>query len=352
MAKKTILGIDVGHDQLKLALVDNGTVLDAVSIPMPDNMLRDGEITSIEAMADLIEKTMKTNGIKAKNAAYVMPNEMAYVKEVSMPMMNAEQLAINLPYEFNDYITGEVKDYVFDYAVLPPKAKTENESEVKPEAESEAENEAEGEEPEQVLRLMAVGAERKYIDDIQKLLARAGLKMVKIAPALCTYISLIRNRMDFLKQTTEEFGILDLGHEAVRMYIFDEDRHEATRVLESGLSTLVDVVAEIYGVERHLAQTYIINNYDNCLEREECRNTYENIATELMRAMNFYKFSNPESNLTDLWLCGGGGFIHPLALAIGEMLDMRLHTASELVDEGDEIPGCNSFVQAIGITLD
>ena len=355
MAKNTILGIDVGHDQLKLALVDNGTVLDAVSVPMPDNMLRDGEITSIEAMADLIGRTMKANGIRAKNAAYVMPNEMAYVKEVSMPMMNTEQLEINLPYEFNDYITGEVKDYIFDYAVLPPDAKTENDAEAPAEAAApaaEGEAAAAAEEPEQVLKLMAVGAERKYIEDIQKMLAKAGLKMVKIAPALCTYISLIRNRMAFLKQTTDEFGILDLGHQAVRMYIFDEDRHEATRVLESGLSALMDVVADIYGVERHLAQTYIINNYENCLEREECRNTYENIATELMRAMNFYKFSNPNSNLTDLWLCGGGGFIHPLALAIGEMLDMRLHTASELVDDGDDIPGCNSFVQAIGITLD
>ena len=310
---------------------------------MPDNMLRDGQITSIEALSDLISKTMKSNGIRAKHAAYVMPNEMAYIKEVSMPMMNTEQLAINLPYEFNDYITGEIKDYIFDYAVLPPDAKTENEKEAE---------EGTEEEPEQTLKLMAVGAERAYIEEIQKMLAKAGLKMVKIAPALCTYISLIRNRMDELKQTSEEFGILDLGHESVRMYIFDEDRHEATRVLEVGLSSLVDVVAELFGVEKHLAHTYIVNNYENCLDREECRNTYENIAVELMRAMNFYKFSNPNSNLTDLWLCGGGAFIHPLALAIGEMLDMRLHTASELVDDGDDIPGCNAFVQAIGITMD
>lgn len=352
MAKGNILGIDIGHDQLKLALVDNGIVLDAVSVPMPDNMLKEGELTSIEAMADLIGKTMKTNGIRAKNAAFVMPNEMAYVKEVSMPMMNTEQLAINLPYEFNDYITGEIKDYIFDYAVLPPDAKTEEEAEPAAKEEASGETETKAEETEQVLKLMAVGAERRYIEDIQKMLAKVGLKMVRIAPSLCTYISLIRNHMAELKQYSDEFGILDLGHESVRMYIFNEDRHEATRVLETGLSSLVDVVADLFGVERHLAHTYIINNYENCLDREECRNTYDNIATELMRALNFYKFSNPNSNLTDLWLCGGGAFIHPLALAIGEMLDMRLHTASELVDDGDEIPGCNSFVQAIGITLD
>lgn len=358
MANNTILGIDVGHDQLKLALVDNGILLDAVVVPMPDNMLKDGEITSIEALSDLIGRTMKENGIKARNAAFVMPNEMAYVKEVRMPMMNTEQLAINLPYEFNDYITGEIKDYIFDYAVLPDDTAAEEEEE-EPQAEDAAEPaaqpaeaEAETKEEEKTLRLMAVGAQRKYIEDIQKMLARTGLKLVKIAPALCTYISLIRGQKEELMKTSKEFGILDLGHEAIRMYIFDEDRHEATRVLDVGLSSLSHVIADLYGVEMHLAHTYILTNYDNCLERQECRDTYENIAIELMRAMNFYKFSNPDSTLTDMWLCGGGAFIDALNMAIGEMLDMRLHTASELVKDGDDIPGCNNYVQAIGITMD
>ena len=29
-----------------------------------------------------------------------------------------DQLVYNLPFEFNDYITGEIRDYVFDYAVI------------------------------------------------------------------------------------------------------------------------------------------------------------------------------------------------------------------------------------------
>ena len=33
-----------------------------------------------------------------------------------MPEMTAEQLVYNLPYEFRDYITDELKKYVFDYS--------------------------------------------------------------------------------------------------------------------------------------------------------------------------------------------------------------------------------------------
>jgi type IV pilus assembly protein PilM len=101
----------------------------------------------------------------------------------------------------------------------------------------------------------------------------------------------------------------------------------------------------------HLAHTYLMSNFENCLEREECTTAYENIAVELMRALNFYRFSNPDSDLSDLWLCGGGAVIRPLTDMIGEMLDINLHPASELVPGGAGIEECNSYAQAIGITM-
>ena len=347
MAKKSILGIDIGSDRLKLAFVEDNYVLDAVSVKMPDNLYKEGRWTSMETMSGLISSTMKDNGIKATQAALVIPNENVYIKNVRMPMMTAEQLTYNLPFEFNDYITGEIKDYVFDYAVLP----NDDGGEEQP-AEGEGASEEVKEEKEETLNLMAVSAERALIDEATEMLRKAGLRLVKAAPSICAYISLIRGQMDALKQTTDEFCILDLGYEATRMYVFKEDRHETTRMIETGLSTLVNVIADLYSVDNHIAYTYIMNDFENCLERDESREAYDNIAVELMRVMNFYRFSNPDSVLSDMWMCGGGARILPLCDAIGSMLDMRLHTASELVTDGDDIPDCNSFVQAIGIACD
>ena len=115
---KTILGIDIGQDQLKLALVKGRRVLKTASVEMPENLLRQGRITSRETMSELIRSTMKTNGIRANQAAFVLPNETVYIKNVDIPEMTVDQLEYNLPFEFNDYITGELRDYVFDYAVL------------------------------------------------------------------------------------------------------------------------------------------------------------------------------------------------------------------------------------------
>ena len=115
---KTILGIDIGTDQLKLALVKGKTVLKTAVAEMPENLLKEGRVTSRETMGELIRTTMKENGIRANRAALALPGDVVFIKNVEVPPMSAEQLQYNLPFEFKDYITGELKDYVFDYAVL------------------------------------------------------------------------------------------------------------------------------------------------------------------------------------------------------------------------------------------
>ena len=347
---KTILGIDIDHDQLKLALVKGKRVLRVATGDMPENLMRENRITSRESMADLLRNTMKQNKIHANHAAFVLPNEAVFIKNVEIPPMTVDQLEYNLPFEFNDYITGDRKEYVFDYAVVSDPEPKKGEAEAKSVEAGDGEGE-EAEAPEPTIELLAVGAHRSLLEDAQETLRKAGLRLTRTAPAICSYIELIRAQKEFLSGFGDEYGILDLGFQSIRMYMFKQDRHVATRVLEVGMSRLDDVLADAYGVDAHLAHTYLMSNYDNCQDREECHTAYESIAVELMRAMNFYRFSNPSSVLSDLWLCGGGAVIQPLADTIGEMLDLQLHPATELVPGGDAIESCNSFVQAIGIAM-
>ena len=65
-----------------------------------------------------------------------------------------DQLEYNLPFEFNDYITGERKEYVFDYAVVSDYATPGDEGGAA--VGTEGAEEAEAAEP--VMELLAVGA--------------------------------------------------------------------------------------------------------------------------------------------------------------------------------------------------
>ena len=344
MAKK-ILGIDIGYDRLKLALCQGKRALKTVMVNMPANLLKEGKVTSPEAMAELLRTTIKTEKMSASFAALSLPNEVAFVKNVEMPLMTADQLLYNLPFEFNDYITGEIKDYIFDYAVLASEKKEET-AEEKPEEGTEANGETG-----KTIELLAAGTRKDVIEDAQFYTRKAGIKLGIAAPEVCAYVELIRARKNYLANVAEELCILDMGYSSIRMFMFKQDRLVATRTLETGMSNLDNVLAEVFGVDVHLAHTYLLTNYENCQTREECLTAYENIAVELMRALNFYRFSNRDSTLGDMWLCGGGAAITPLCDAIRDMLDIEIHSAEELVEGGESIEECYSYLQAIGITM-
>ena len=336
MAKK-ILGIDVGHDTLKLALVNGKTLEKVAIVPIPMNLIQDNRVVSEESMGELLRETMKENGIHCNQAAYVFQNENIFSRTIKMPKMTADQLQVNLPYEFSDFITEEPQKYVYDYAMLPDevKEKTENTEETE---------EEEGES----MRLMAVAVQRDHLESVGRILKKAGLKLVKAAPTMSAFISLIRENGD----SNKEYCILDLGHKAIRMHIFKGERYEVTRTLDVGLSILDDVISENLNVDVHLAHTYLLSNYENCQNADYCLNAYDNIATELVRALNFYRFSNPDSNLEDVYIVGGGMQNEPLRNVIQESLDMEVHPAQELLMKSMNSEELTSYVQAIGITQD
>ena len=344
---KTYLGIDIGYDSLKLALVSKGIVRKTAVVPMPQNLIREGRVVSTETMGELIRRTMKEHGLRCSNAALALANETVFIRGVTMPVMTVDQLNYNLPFEFRDYITDELKDYYYDYAVV---------SITDPEAEKSAED---GDSPPSsdssegaVMELMAVAAPKSLVEESRLMLHRAGLKLVKAAPTVCAFQALIRANTPKDQEAQQEYCILDLGYQSIRMYMFRGDRHMVTRVLELGMNSLDQGIAEAYSVDIHLAHTYLLTNYEDCQSKEYCMNAYGTITVELMRALNFYRFSNPDSHLDDIWICGGGACIKPLQQSIAETLDLKIHTASELIPGGQSVEQDYALLQAIGITLE
>ncbi len=327
---KKILGVDIGYDCLKLALCKDGQIKKTAVESMPMNLIKDGHITSPETLTEVLRAAMKKNGIRASRAALVLPNEASYVRSITMPPMNAEQLAFNLPYEFNDYITDELKSYTFDYAMISDVRK----------------------DPTAPMELMAVAIHTSVLDEGREYLSRAGLKLVKAAPMEYAYISLIRSAQRASGQE-REYCILDLGYRAVRMFMYKGEQHIVTRVLEIGLSSLDGIIADALNVDPHLAHTYLLSNYEDCQNQEFCVNAYNNIAVELMRALNFYRFSNRESELNDVWIGGGGAALPRLCEAIRDTLGMELHPVGELLPAGNEtVPSAGDFAVATAITMD
>lgn len=339
---KSCLGIDIGKDQMKLVLMKGENIVKTASVQMPEGLLKDGRIVSVETTGELIRKTMKENKIRCKEAAVVVSSGICFLRNVTMPEMTAEQLVYNLPYEFRDYITDELKKYVFDYSwgsreEMPKgkklkKASKKKKKEEKPEEE---ENQKRNE-----MELLAAAAPLEVMEDLRLMTRKAGLKLTFAAPEVSACENLLHYKLRNEQDKDKEYGILDLGSTSSRLFIFKGDRHQVTRVIERGMEQVEELLADNFHIDIHLAHTWLLANHEDCIHSEVCQDAFSQISVELMRALNFYQFSNPESRLEDIYICGGGASIATMRQSLEENLDVKIHEAGELLERmngsGDE----------------
>lgn len=337
---KSCLGIDIGKDQLKLVLMKGENIVKTASVQMPEGLLKDGRIVSVETTGELIRKTMKENKIRCKESAVVVSSGICFLRNVTMPEMTAEQLVYNLPYEFRDYITDELKKYVFDYSwgsgeEMPKGKKLKKASKKKEEKPEEEENQKRNE-----MELLAAAAPLEVMEELRLMTRKAGLKLTFAAPEVSACENLLHYKLRNEQDKDKEYGILDLGSTSSRLFIFKGDRHQVTRVIERGMEQVEELLADNFHIDIHLAHTWLLANHEDCIHSEVCQDAFSQISVELMRALNFYQFSNPESRLEDIYICGGGASIATMRQSLEENLDVKIHEAGELLERmngsGDE----------------
>lgn len=322
-----LVAFDLGEAQAKLVWYSGSTRKKAVCAALPDRLVSNGAIVSMDAMADFLRETAKSNGIPRTNAAVILPASVVFTRNVDVPAMTDAQLAYNLPFEFKDYLTQEKSLYYFDYAVQ--ELVTDESGAVKQ------------------MRLFACAALKKTIESYREMFRRAGFRLRTAIPEEAAYAALLANR----PASDSDTCFVDLGYNAIRMQILHGDRFMTRRTIDLGLRDLVRSLAETRGVDEHLAYEHLRSNYEGALTEPASLELYHRMAVEIMKAVNFYNYNNREQTLRRIYLCGGGAAIGGIRDAIAELTDLEIHGAAELLPDGASLDEPWLFVKAIGCAL-
>lgn len=310
---RTIMGVEIGNYRIKLA-VCTGTKLDKLVVAdVPDNLVRNSQIISWEAMSDFIREVVRENRISCKNVAIALPDDSTYIKKSIMPAMTIDQLKVNLPYEFHDFITDDKDEYFYDYSVV------------------DIVEDAEGKTKE--MELLSVAVKQDLIENYKAMFRRAGLKLMVAMPEVIGFRNIIdeyelRNGIN----EDRDYGILDIGHSTVKLHLFNGGEYDVTRTMEIGHESLNRIIAEKLDCDEHIAAVCKEQNKDNILECEECMDFYNQLAVEVTRVINFYGFNQPDNNLETIYYCGGGAFVRPCIEVIRANIDLELAGLNLLID--------------------
>ena len=321
---KTRLGFDIGSNSMKVAVLQGDSVR-VEDVRLPENLVDEsGNITLPHAFSQFLKQKKKELSLPHGTASLVLPPQQAICRLVTMPKMTTDQLLMNLPYEFADFVQGMADQYYCDYALCTP---TGEEIERNGAQIGENGGQEDGENSgEQVVTMMAAVAAKQTLADYVQMFARAGIKLRTILPQEMTLIELVKGRSG-----AKEFCFVDLGHQATRITVVCQDRVQATRQINVGGRNLDLAVADQLGVDPFLANTYKSGNYQGIQAETALTDLCDRIAVEILKVINFYQFTYRNSSLEGIYLIGGGAAMPYLRDSIEETVGLSLLSPEDLM---------------------
>ena len=198
------VGFDIGGSSMKAAVVQGGG-LRVETVRLPEKLMDENGITMPNAFSQFLKQTVKELRLPHGPAALALPASQVICRLVSMPEMNQEQLMMNLPYEFADFIQGAPDQYFCDYALC---------------------GKAPGDE-EGTMPMMAAVASKRQLEQYIRMFARAGVRLKKLVPQEMALIELCRAQAG--GEGPGEYCFVDLGHQQTRITVVVGDRVQADR---------------------------------------------------------------------------------------------------------------------------
>ena len=246
-------------------------------------------------------------------------------------MMNVQQLKVNLPYEFHDYITEDMGNYIYDYAVLPDR-------------------EGDGQ-----LHLIACAASKTLISSHQQMAKRAKIRLESIEPANVALFRYLESRIKAVPEgePAQDYAILDLGNTSIKIHFFTKGNYEVTRSMDFGIGAASERVAEESGQDIHISRVNLETNTAGTQSEPYLDDVFSDLASRIMRVMNFYNFNNRNNTLEELYYFGGGALMEPFLNTIREAVGLNLKSISELLDSKHRLTEEEILIgaQAIGMTM-
>lgn len=241
-----LVGFDIGENSVKMVYFSGRELKRAITAELPDAMVSNGRILSMDAMADFIRDMAKGHGIPLTNAAMVLNTGDRFVRSVTLPLMTEQQLRYNLPYEFRDFLTEEKNRYFFDYSMQG----ILNGSDGQPEK----------------MELFACAMLKSSVEEYRAMFRRAGFRQRVLTPEESAYSALLEEHIAHHGGEDTDRCIVSLGHRSTYLYIFHGSRFDSHRGVEVGGAELDSLIADHCGVDVHVAHSYKNSDYNGVLE--------------------------------------------------------------------------------------
>lgn len=293
---KALIGLDISSSAVKLVeLAEAGTNqfrLERYAIePLPRDAVTDGNIASLEAVADSIRRAWRRLGSSTKQVALALPAAAVITKKITLPAgLREMEMEIQVESEANQYIPFAIEEVNLDYQILGAAGTGADEVEV----------------------LIAASRKEKVEDRVAAAEA-AGLRaMVMDVESFASQAA-----FDLIKRRLPEAGkgkvvaLVDVGAQMMKVTVLRDDSVLYSREQAFGGNQLTQDISRNYGMSTEEAEAAKrSNSLPENYEHDLLKPFSESVALEISRALQFF-FTSTQFNQVDHIILSGGCAVIP-----------------------------------------
>ncbi|MEW5692075.1 MAG: pilus assembly protein PilM [Candidatus Hydrogenedentota bacterium] len=242
--KQPVLGIDIGNNYLKVAIVEakkSGFKLSrALSLPLPsDDTIKPEERKTL--IVNTLKQLLKENKIKEKRAVVSIPGQFMLFRTLQLPATAMEKLDQMVQYEAEQVIPFPINEVIYDYKVVQKKKEASEETEQPDEKKQQ-----------ELIEIALVAVKRDKIDEYLDILDECRLKPigVDITPFSVANSLLIK----YPQKKDEVFVIIDIGAGATDITIVNKGIIDFTRATSIAGNALTQAIANKKGCDLKQAE--------------------------------------------------------------------------------------------------
>jgi type IV pilus assembly protein PilM len=116
------IGVDIGSRTIAVAEVKAGRGTTSVTnfggVELPDDVVREGEILDVAAVAEALRELLDTAKLTSKRVWLGVSNQRVVVRQVDLPAMEEKELRASLRYQVQEYIPIPVEEAELDVHVV------------------------------------------------------------------------------------------------------------------------------------------------------------------------------------------------------------------------------------------
>ena len=306
---RPLIGVDISSTAIKMVeLVDAGKGQPRVERyaiePLPKDAMLDGNLASLEAVADTLRRCWERLGTATRYIAMALPTSAVITKKITLPAnLREEEMEIQVESEANQYIPFALEEVNLDFQVIGPAPSNPDDVEV----------------------LLAASRKEKVEDCV------AAAELAQLKPVIMDvegYATQAAYEL-VLKQLPGEgarqiVALVNVGASAMKVTIMKDDQQIYLREQAFGGFQLTEKIMHAYGMGQDEAENLKRSGTppDN-YEAEILHPFIENLAQEVARAMQFFFTSTPYNEVNHIVLAGGSALVPGVAEIVGQRTNVN-----------------------------